>query len=166
MEVIKIEINENQLDPDIAYPLSIYKNVDEEIKKELYADKAYVVDMPNEDKFTKQPLYNTGFKYVKVRTNNNERFVIIKISLTNQECSYDVVKDEKRIKRVELTGFTKNNPQVIAPSIFYTSDSEVYITPSDMEIIKELSITDIKNYILNASTNKAVRGTSRNRSFI
>ena len=71
MEVIKIEINENQLDPNIAYPLSIYKDVDEEIKKELYADKTYVVDMPTEDTFTKQPLYNTGFKYVKARTNKN-----------------------------------------------------------------------------------------------
>lgn len=165
MEVIKIEINENQLDPNIAYPLSIYKDVDEEIKKELYADKAYVVDMPTEDTFTKQPLYNTGFKYVKVRTNNNERFVIIKISLTNQDSSYDVVKDEKRIKRVELNGYTKNNHQVIAPSIFYTSDGEAYVTPGDIEIIKSLSIDDIKNYILSASTSKAVRGTSRKRIF-
>ena len=165
MEVIKIEINENQLDPNIAYPLSIYKDVDEEIKKELYADKAYVVDMPTEDTFTKQPLYNTGFKYVKVRTNNNERFVIIKISLTNQDGSYDVVKDEKRIKRVELNGYTKNNPGNTAPSIFYTSDGEAYVTPGDIEIIKSLSIDDIKNYILSASTSKAVRGTSRKRIF-
>ena len=165
MEVIKIEINENQLDPNIAYPVSIYKDLDDEIKKELYADKAYVVDMPTEDRFTKQPLYNTGIKYVKVKSSNNKGFVIIKIDISNQDGSYDVVKDEKRIKRVELNGCTKNNPQVIAPSIFYTSDGEAYVTPGDIEIIKNLSIDDIKNYILSASTSKAVRGTSRKRIF-
>ena len=165
MEVIKIEINENQLDPNIAYPISIYKDLDDEIKTELYADKAYVVDMPTEDTFTKQPLYNTGFKYVKVKSSNNKGFVIIKIDISNQDGSYDVVKDEKRIKRVELTEYLKNHPGNAAPSIFYTSDGESYITPGDIEIIKNLSIDDIKNYILSASTSKAVRGTSRKRIF-
>lgn len=151
-----IKINKDSLEKSYAYPLSIYTNVREDIVNLLYETRYLVSDILPDSYYQNNIRQDDNIKYLKVNTTNNDGCIIIPVNKEDIDKFNFIKNSDQDIKRIELTIIDRDLKEIYFPSIFYSSDNEIYINPNDLHIISMFSTTALKHMLISATTEKVI----------
>ena len=161
----KPSVNASHLDPSYMYPISIYQTISNRLKQTLYSSKSIISGILPDNEYLIESRKDNGIRYIKVNTDNIDVCIIIPISVIDEEKgTYEYIKSfDQSIIKIYLNIFDRDLNSVFTPSIFYTSDGEVYLSPRDAHIIGMYKPEFIKNKIASAISDKVIDNKSRIR---
>ena len=158
------KIDVDNLYQHCAYPISIYVSLSNRVKRALYESKSYLVDIMPDSEYKIDSGEENKIAFIKVNTADSNKCIIVPV-LNKIQNEFNYMKNESQdIIKLDLYVINKEINEKAVITVFFDKNNEVYLSQKDMHIISKLQPNDIKDLILQASTEKFTKNKTRNRN--